>query len=417
MANITFILKSEKPDKNGERPIIVQTTHNYKKVRFTTGEKVKPSLWNKKKQRINANKEIENEQKYNRINKLLDEIESKFKNIINDAKLKDIEISDSFIKANLFKAEVKKKEVSFFDIFDEYVKTNTPNRAKGTIKGYNSVINFLKDFEGYSKIKICFNGIDLILFDKLKEYAFTERKIADNYFSRILRVVKSFMNWAKERSYHNNDTFKKFIAPEKNKDVIYLTIDELMKLNNYKFETECYNNVRDIYCFGCFTGLRISDIKQLTREKIKNNYIHITLQKTKSIETIPLNSYAKAIIDKHANEEELLPFMSEQKLNDYIKKCCKLAGIEDRITIVKFSGGNRTEITLPKCEFITTHTARKTFVTNSLILGMNVKTIKSITGHKSDGTFEKYLKIAEDYKKLEMDNTWGKISVEKEEKK
>jgi integrase len=63
----------------------------------------------------------------------------------------------------------------------------------------------------------------------------------------------------------------------------------------------------------------------------------------------------------------------------------------------------------PKCKLITNHTARKTFITNSIMLGMNTKTIKDITGHKKDSVFNKYVKISEDFKKLEMERTWDNI--------
>ena len=66
----------------------------------------------------------------------------------------------------------------------------------------------------------------------------------------------------------------------------------------------------------------------------------------------------------------------------------------------------------PKYKLITNHTARKTFITNSIMLGMNTKTIKEITGHKKDSVFNKYVKISEEFKKLEMERTWDSIPME-----
>ncbi|MCX6249802.1 MAG: hypothetical protein NTX61_03525 [Bacteroidetes bacterium] len=65
----------------------------------------------------------------------------------------------------------------------------------------------------------------------------------------------------------------------------------------------------------------------------------------------------------------------------------------------------------PKWKLITNHTARKTFITNSIVLGMNTKTIKDITGHKKDSVFNKYVKISEEFKKLEMERTWDNIQT------
>nr|NQU92566.1 tyrosine-type recombinase/integrase [Bacteroidota bacterium] len=80
------------------------------------------------------------------------------------------------------------------------------------------------------------------------------------------------------------------------------------------------------------------------------------------------------------------------------------------------SRGKAKEHTEAKYKLITNHTARKTFITNSIMLGMNTKTIKDITGHKKDSVFNKYIKISEDFKKLEMERAWDKISRQTKEK-
>jgi hypothetical protein len=97
---------------------------------------------------------------------------------------------------------------------------------------------------------------------------------------------------------------------------------------------------------------------------------------------------------------------------DHIKECCGEAGIIDLVNYVDYSGGKALEHSEPKYKLITNHTGRKTFITNSIMLGMNTKTIKEITGHKKDSVFNKYVKITEEFKKLEMDRTWDKISIE-----
>jgi hypothetical protein len=110
-----------------------------------------------------------------------------------------------------------------------------------------------------------------------------------------------------------------------------------------------------------------------------------------------------------------LPELSSQKLNKHIKDCCEEAEIKTLVTHVDFSGGKATEKTAPKYSLITNHTARKTFITNSIVLGMNTKTIKETTGHKKDSVFNKYIKISEDFKKLEMERTWDNIQVKTKE--
>jgi integrase len=219
------------------------------------------------------------------------------------------------------------------------------------------------------------------------------------------------LNWAYDKEYHSNQNFKKFKASEDEIEVIYLTIEELMTLFNHDFESPRLNHVRDVYCFGCFTGLRFSDIKQLRVSNVFEDHLLLNIQKTKTIgQNIPLNNYAQKILSRYKDTIYVpLPVISSQKFNKYIKECCEIAKIDTPTSITRYVGQKRIDKLVPKYEVITSHTARKTFVTNSLILGMKEMVVRNITGHKKEETFRKYVKIAEDFKKNEMDNTWNKI--------
>ena len=407
MANLHFYLKNAKLDKKGLIPIILQVSFNYNKVRKQVG-KTKKTWWNSNKQRV---KELDGPYSgYKEINPVLDEFESKVRTTLNWAAINDIYLSPS----NFWKYYKNHKElvkiVSFFDAFQEYIDMSKSNKAHNTIKGYTSVKNFLYDFSEDHSYPMDFATLDLTFFDLLKNYAFTDRRTQDNYFAKITSVLKAFLNWASERGYNSNQAYNKFSAKEREKEVIFLTLDELMILNNYEFIKEKHKKARDLYCFGCFTGLRISDILQLQYEHIKDGMIFKTIQKTKQIDKIPLNDFSKKILNKYDGISfKPLPSISAPRLNENIKECCKIAGIDQPVTITIYSGANMTQVTKPKHELITSHTARKTFVTNSLVLGMNTKTLKDITGHKNDSVFNRYIKIAEDFKREEMDNTWNKL--------
>lgn len=150
---------------------------------------------------------------------------------------------------------------------------------------------------------------------------------------------------------------------------------------------------------------------ELQRAHISENVILKRTKKTKQIETIPLNEYALKILEKYKDEPiKVLPLITEQKENEYIKEACKIAGINTPTITTEYRGGKLKTLTNPKYKLITTHTARKTFITNSLILGMNIKAIKGITGQKKDSTLNKYMKIVDTFKQTEMDNTWNKIN-------
>ena len=123
-----------------------------------------------------------------------------------------------------------------------------------------------------------------------------------------------------------------------------------------------------------------------------------------------INNFAKSILEKYKNSlYEPLPSISGQKFNKYIKECCQIVGIDTPVNTTRYIGNKRVDKVRPKYELITSHTARKTFVTNSLILGMKEMVVRNITGHKDEKSFKIYVEIAEDFKKQEMDNTWNNI--------
>jgi integrase len=240
------------------------------------------------------------------------------------------------------------------------------------------------------------------------EYSYSEKKIKQNYFAKIIKVLKSFLTWSTEKGYNILRDFENFKAPEHDIDIIYLTFDELMKLYEKDFETDRLNHVKDFYCMGCFTGLRFSDLEKLHLANISEDHIILSLQKTKTQNhAIKLNKYSKAILDKYKGTiYEPLPHISAQKFNEYIKECCEKAEITQPFTSHWFVGTKKKTLTQPKFKFITSHTARKTFITNSLLLGMEPKAIKKIANIKKDAVLDKYMKVTEAFTDDQMDKTW-----------
>lgn len=219
------------------------------------------------------------------------------------------------------------------------------------------------------------------------------------------------MSWGEERNYHTNTQYSKFKASEEEIEVIFLNTEELMTLYNFDFKSDRLSKVRDFYCFGCFTGLRFSDIQNLKPSNINDDYIKLNIKKTKQTDhVIPLNKFSQGILDKYKDTPfEPLPSISSQKLNKYIKECCKEIGLDTPVTITRYVGSQRIDTTMPKYELITSHTARKTFAAVSLILGMTERFVKSVTGYKRDASFNRYVKIAEQEVKKQMENTWDNL--------
>ena len=420
MANIHFYLRSSQTNKKGQQSIIMRVTHNYLRPIFFIGFMVHPRYWSQLNQKVKPFRDGEADNNYLAINERINLFKEKTEAAINRALREEIPITEAYLKNEIFSTTEKptNSNRTFFEILDEYIESSKAVRANRTIVCYGTFKNFLLDFEKDTKYKVDLHAINFKFFDNLRTYAFVKRKAKDNYFAKIISNLKAFLTWCQKRGYVKDLTYKDFKAVEREKDVIYLTLDELMILLNFKFESPKRARARDLFCFMCFTGMRVSDLRNLKKENIKDGQIFKTIVKTHKTEVIPLNQFAQAILAKYEHLEITpLPKLSSQKLNDHIKDCCEEAEINTRVHYVDYSGGKAREHSEPKWKLITNHTARKTFITNSIVLGMNTKTIKDITGHKKDSVFNKYVKISEEFKKLEMERTWDSIPVPKEQLK
>ncbi|MEI8202435.1 MAG: tyrosine-type recombinase/integrase [Bacteroidota bacterium] len=416
MANINFYLKTGQPNKNGEKSLLMRITYGSTRTIIFLNRMVHPTNWNSNRQIVRTPGKREADNNYEIINETIKVFRNKAEAALLNATKMNIELNERYLKS-WFSGKHEEKKIKtndFFELFEIYLDSIKSDREANTIKGYTTIRNFLKAFESDTGYFINIKEIDHSFLDVLKKYALTKRKIAHNYFAKVVSVLKSFLKWAKEHKVVVTDEFKSFSFAEKEKEVIFLTLEELMSLYEFDFKSSRLNNARDLYCFGCFTGLRVSDIIGLKNEHIKDGNIHKTIKKSKKPGIIPLNQFALEILERHSNLfDRPLPKISAQRLNDFIKECCMIAGIDEPTTIIKFYGGRAEEKTQPKYELITTHTARKTFLTNSIILGMNYMAAKDMSGHKKEKNFNKYVKIAEDFKKREMDRTWGQLESHK----
>ena len=405
---IVFELRKEKIAQNGLIPIQLVVRHNGKRIRKNIGLSVLENHWNGYRVKPNLKKEPNNN--YEIINSELQLIEEKVNKLFLYLKGNEIPFSvEKFNEIFENKEEIIENKFDFFICFEEYIEKGKLTKTPNIIKGQTTVKNYLEAFSKETNSTIAFDKMDDVFFDSLMSYSYQTRKIKQNYFAKIIKVLKSFLSWAVEKNYTQNRDFEKFKATEHDIDIIFLTFEELMHLYNFQFDSDRLSHARDFYCMGCFTGLRFSDLEKLHLANITDEHIILSIQKTKTQNhAIKLNKFAKAILDKYKGTiYEPLPRISSQKFNEYIKECCKLAEINQLFTIHWFVGNKKKSLTQPKYKFITSHTARKTFITNSLLLGMEPKAIKKIANIKKDVVLDKYMKVTKAFTDEQMDKAWG----------
>jgi len=409
---VSFNLRKDKIDKLGLIPVRMVVNHKGIRIRkVVSNVKVKEKDWIKKTQRVKSPLKSEEYNYHIEFNKIIEDLDIKVKEIFRFILLNNINPTEDYLLKKIESKEEVHLTFDFMTCFQEFIDKNKSIKAERTIKSYVTTKNYIQDYIDYFNTPLNFEDIDFDFFEKFRIYSFDIKNAKNNYFSKLIGTLKTFMSWSYEKEYHSNLAFKKFKVKEDETEVIYLTIEELMSLYNFDFESDRLNHVRDVYCMGCFCGLRYSDLKLLRASSVFEDHLLLNIVKTKTIgHKVPLNQYSRAILEKYKETiYEPLPVISSQKFNKYIKECCKEVEINTPTTITRYIGQKRIDKVVPKYEIITSHTARKTFVTNSLILGMKEMIVRNITGHKKEETFRRYVKIAEDFKKQEMDNTWNKI--------
>lgn len=300
---------------------------------------------------------------------------------------------------------------SFLEYYQEYMASSQAHRSPSTLRKYRSIYNHLETFSTERKYPLTFEGINMRFYDELMDYLVKTLKHTDNTVWKTFATLKAFMVWALDRGLHQNLTFKKFRVVQREVDTISLTYDELEYLLGFDLSGHPrLARVRDVFCFACYTGQRYSDVAALRHSDIKGNVWVLRQQKTDSVNRVPLLPQALAILERYKEEALPLPVISNQKMNDYLKDLGKLVELNEATTVTSRRGGEQLVETKPKYDFLTMHTARRTFVTVSLELNMRPEVVMRVSGHTNYQTFKKYIKITDKIKEQEMMQVWSPVA-------
>lgn len=398
----TTILKIRKNRINadGKTPIFIQYCHNQKTILISTGEKIYPNDWDPVNSKVR--KTFFGHSKLNDLLKLkLNEIED----IRIIAKQQGIEPTLDYIKQALNGSKSPKK-TGIIELFEDYIKESKITKAQGTIKQLTTCKNHIEKFSKEKNRNYSINDIDKTFYDNYTAYLL-DNNISNNSIGTHFKNIKSLLNYLTDKNINTKTDFRKFKILKEKQDFIYFTKDELEKLRKLKLKLKHIEYTRDIFLLGCSTGLRYSDLEQLTHENIKNDTIHIRTKKTKDPLTIPLNDFSREIINKYLHLNNIaIPKISNQKFNKNLKTLGQLAKLNDTIEFNKYKGAERENIIKQKWELMTSHTMRRTFITQSLERGIRPEIIMKITGHSDYKTMQRYIQITDKTKATEIQKAW-----------
>ena len=418
--NANFRLETRYDKSTGELisenvPIIMFFSFDGKQLRYYTGYRIDRDKWNNDTQKVNINVVNRNGITASTINNRLKEVENTITEIYYEQKVlkknPSVQYMRNELKNRLGEGKNKSTDLSFFDVFNLFIEQESQVNTwtKGTITKINTILSQLKEFHDRN-YKLDFDSIDETFLQRYLKYQLDDLDLRNTTISKNFRIFKWFMNWATRKGYNQNLSYRDFNLSLKgtvrNKKIIFLTWEELIHLYELSIPKTYLRQVRDVFCFCCFTGLRYSDVYNLKKNDIKKDVIEVTTIKTEDSLQIDLNDYSRAILSKYKDipfpDGKALPVISNQKFNEYLKELGEFAELNDEETIVYYKGNERKEETYKKWELLTSHTGRRTFISNALFFNIPAEVIMSWTGHKDHKVMENYYKIISSHKQREM---------------
>ena len=381
-----FYLKRAKVNTNGLVPIYHRTTINGKRLDKSTGKFVDPAKWSTEAGRMKGTSE-----EARTINSHLDSLVSK-----NSTIEKKLIAVDKNVNAenfnNLLTGKIEKQR-TILPIFQNHnnqieALVATGEYAPGTLERYKTSLSHTIDFMKwkYNITDINILNIDLAFITDYDFYLRTERNCSNNTTVKYIKNFKKIVQICIDNSWIKENPFVKYKGRMKEVERDFLTEEEIQTIYSKKLVSERLTQVRDIFIFCCFTGLAYVDVKQLTNDHIGigidgGRWIFKNRQKTDTSSKIPLLPIPEELLTKYSvhpkclNEGTLLPVLSNQKMNGYLKEIADLCGIKIELTF---------------------HVARHSFATSiTLTNGVPIESVSKMLGHTNIKTTQHYAKIVD----------------------
>ncbi|GGE14087.1 site-specific integrase [Psychroflexus salis] len=364
--SIRFIMIKSKKNKQNLCPIFCRITHQGNRAQFSTGIFIKPHEWMPSKQ-ISSNHS-------GSINSELELIKNKLDRIVLQLK-----VQENFFTAqdiiDKYKGKVFKKEHSLLKYLDEYLEKKRKLIGKDikqiTFNKFKYVFDHVKEFvNSYLKKKdIPLKDLNTTFINEFEYFLKVKKNNQQITINKSLQRFKEPIKNAVIDGYLEVDPFVNHRPKKVKKSIVFLNEEELNNLENCKLQQPRLAKVRDMFVFCCYTGLAYSEMKNLKHSNLEKGFdkkiwIKTVRQKTQREVFIPLLPKAKSIIDKYITDGEyILPTISNQRFNSYLKEIADIVGIEKRLTH---------------------HIARKTFATTVLLYNnVPIEIVSELLGHSS----------------------------------
>ena len=381
--NILFHLRKSKATAAGLVPIYARITVDGQRIVLSTGRSVEFARWS-----VEAAKMKGNSEEACSVNGQLNVLKMKIIDAHMDLVYNNLPVTAETLKSKLLgKAEKPRMLIPIFEDHNNKIKELIGiEYAAGTLERYKTSLKHTIDFLEW-KYKVSDIDIKEINHAFVTDYEFylrTVRKCANNTAVKYIKNFSKIIKLCLANDWLDKNPFANYKSKVKEVERVYLSEDDIQNLMIKDFRNERLSLVRDIFLFSCFTGLAYIDVKNLTTSHINigidgDKWIFTHRQKTESASKIPILPVTQMIIDKYSNypqsinSEKLLPILSNQKMNAYLKEIAAVCLIDKELTF---------------------HIARHTFATTvTLTNGVPIESVSKMLGHKNLRTTQHYAKV------------------------
>ena len=403
---ILFYVKKSQLNKNGKGTIMIRVTLNGQRTQFSSKLEIEPEFWDSKSGKVagKSNAVI-------KLNDTIDSIRATLRNLYYELDKTGTATAEKIRSAFLGYHLEQQSLLSLFDKHNEDVKMLVGKSiAKATLEKYERTRKRLANYLFY-KFKLSDIPLKDINNDFISGFEIYLKSHCDcnaNTTAKFIQFFKRIVIIARNNGWIIGDPFANYKIRIKKVDRGYLIEEELQDIIKKKLASERLEQVRDIFIFSCYTGLAYIDVKNLKEENIRKSFdgslwIMTKRQKTDTTVNVPLLTIPQMILKKYKGKtknSQLLPVISNQKLNSYLKEIADVCGIEKNLTF---------------------HLARHTFATTTtLAKGVPIETVSKMLGHTNISTTQIYAritnsKISEDMKALSkkikgMENIYKEMS-------
>ena len=402
-----FYLKEPRGDKDTIIIIQYYISDEKKIFKYSTGEVISPNDWDFNARMPKSRKGADGV-RLRKIAAHIMQYNDFLVTLIDNYKLNGEKITREKLK-NAFDAKFKPERVTNdFEYFTDFIsdflssikgainKSTGKEYSKARVYVYNQSMNALINFENYSNKRIRIDEYNSQLNDAFVSFCANEKKFSSNTIGELVSGVKVLLRKAKEKGYTIANDLGDFTKTKEESISVVLSEDEIERLVAFDFSNDKkLENARDLMILGIWTGLRVSDVMNLPSIDPDSKFIEVEPQKTRNTSgakvVIPLHHHIKDMIRKRGMPTPL----NNSYFNKFVKEVCRIVGFNNDVegTLMNPKTRRKERGVFKKWQLISSHTCRRSFATNLYLMNFPTLSIMKITGHTTEASFLKYIKV------------------------